>query len=75
MDKMIIFNCPCGRINTEERYLWCNNEEKECQNVGWCKFKGKMQLIMSSLQESDKRKVIDEMGIERINNGRKVYNN
>lgn len=56
MQKIMIMACPSGRINTEEKYLWCMNEGRECQNVNICKcsFKGKMIRIANTLKDVDR---------------------
>ena len=69
MDKLIVMSCPSGSLNTDEKYLWCNKFDCECQNCKQCSFKAHLFLAINELSESDKLHVAMELNIGGLNYG------
>lgn len=65
MKNIMIMSCPSGRINREEKYLWCTKLENECQNCQGCTFKTHLMLAINRLNEQDRQQIMDEMQIWR----------
>ena len=63
--EFMIMTCPSGSLNTEERYLWCNKFNHECQNCLNCSFKTRLMLAINRLNEQDREQIMDEMQIGR----------